>query len=401
MDDLHQKIKKFKIREMSGSKDDDLNILNSNDISLANILPNTNLFHLEPNKLIIKDRSTVKSHFKIIHKEKFYKNGVIENMFFTQPEILLDDDNAQLNLVKYFSTKICDYNWLLSFNIFLYYSNSPEYSFDFVKNNEVRLLNLGNGKGDFISGMYYYFTNSNISKITNDTKHLKHYDIKWLGTDINNTNANIYFRKLSKLLSTNIKDDTYHIIHGFSNDDILEYKNLMYIKTMVDNKLESINVLYNNIKPRMIYKKNKVLLSVAILSLYSLSNTGLMITKILEPEYWDGNFINYIVLFALIFNKTEIFRFPVYKNRKTYFRYYLSGCGKKHLIYNKILVRKLIFILQNDTIEQPKLLRSVIECDEINDWRKKILSIQKKYTSIIVNPTIHLQNNINQLKDVI
>jgi hypothetical protein len=388
--------------------DDDKNnsnlILNTNDISLTNALPDDNLFNLNSNKLLIKDRSLIKSHFKIKNNEKFYKSGLLKNMFFTQPDLFnneLDTDYDNLKLVKYFSTKICDYNWLLSFNIFLHYTNTTKHSFDFVKNNEIRLLNLGNGKGDFISGMYYYFTNSNISKNTRVAKHLKHCDIKWIGIDINNTDTNIYFRKLVRLLSTNIDKDTYHIIHGFLNDDILEYKNLMYVKTMIDNKMDSINVLYNNIKPRMTNKKNKILLSVAILSVYSLSNAGLMVTKILEPEYWDGEFINYLVLFALIFNKTEIFRFPVSKNNKTYFRYYLSGCCKKNVIHNKHIGRKLMYILQNYIIEQPKLLSSIIDCEEIIEWRKKILDIQKMYIETTETPITQLHTNINQLKDII
>lgn len=405
MDDLHKKLKKFKIslelNDTHGVNDD---ILQMHDVSLECILPNNKVFQLDPNKLVVKDRRLIKSHFKVNTDEKFYKNGVIDNMFFTQPRISLDyqKDDAKTWLLHYFSTHICGHNWLLSFNLFLHYTSlTNASSLDFVKTKEVRLLNIGNGKGDFISGMYYYFLNSNISKVNNETMHLRQYDLKWLGIDTDNNASNIHFRKFNKLLNTNVDPETYDIIHGFATDDILEYKNLMYVKTMVDNKFGDVNVLYNNIKPRMVYKKSKIMLSIAILSLYSLNINGLMITKILEPEYWDSNFIDYLVLFSLIFNKTDIFRFPVNKKHKTYYRYYLVGCCKKNLVYNSILGRKLMFVLHNDNIEQPKLLSDITDCDEINKWKQRLLIIQSAYTSTIVNPTVELQKNINQLQEII
>jgi|TARA_Y100000389_G_C17057351_1_gene315696 hypothetical protein len=60
-----------------------------------------------------------------------------------------------------------------------------------------------------------------------------------------------------------------------------------------------------------------------------------------------------------------------------------------------------MFVLHNDNIEQPKLLSDITDCDEINKWKQRLLIIQSAYTSTIVNPTVDLQKNINQLQEII
>jgi hypothetical protein len=407
MDELHKKLNKFKIKsDIINANEPKLQTLEINDISLDGFLPNNKIFQLDPNKLKIKARHLIKSHFKTKTNDKYYKRGLIGNTFFNKPTISLNtsDGGEKTRLMQWFSTSICGYNWLLSFNIFLHYTSLSQFqanTLDFIKTKEVRLLNIGNGDGGFISGMYYYFINSVRAKTTKGKNHLQQYDLKWIGFDINNNSTNSSFNNLIKKINTSIDPESCDIIHGFTSDDILEYKNLMYIKTTVENKFGDVNFLYNNIKPRMLYKKNKIMLSILVLSLYVLNVNGLMVTKILEPEYWDDCFIDYLILVSLIFNKAEIFRFPVNKNKKTYYRYYLVGCGKKNLVYNSILGRKLMFVLNNDSIEHPKLISDIVECEEIHKWKQTIKSIQTSYINDSTDPNIIIQKNINQLRDII
>lgn len=359
------------------------------DVSLKNTLPNNNIFDFESHEIILKNINSIKSNYKTKTNEKFYKNGVIENTFF--------NNKNDTKLIHKFSKKICYSNWLLSFNIFLHYTSNKK--LDFIKTNKIRLLNIGNGRGDFITGMYYYFNTSNISK---KIPKLQNFNINWACIDVNNNPENSQYFKFSNLLNHHINPECYDIIHGESNDDILEYKNLLYLKNIIDNRFDNINIIYNNIKPHSDGKKNKIMLSIAILSLYTLNNNGLMITKILEPEYWDGSYIDYIILFSLIFNKTDIFRFPIYKKNKIYYQYYLIGCRKKNLIHNTIIGRKLMFLYNKNNIINPKLLSSISECVEIDELKQKLNNIKSIYLSDnIETPQMELHKNINNLKDLL
>ena len=343
------------------------------------------------------------SKYKIKTNEKFYRKGIIENTFFIKL------NHLESNNIKKFSTRLCDYNWLLSFNIFLYCTNELNSRLDFVKTKDIRLLNIGNGRCGFIGGLYYYLYMSNKS---NDDNTLNQYYLKWIGFDINNNNSNSHFVKLSKLLEL-LNPDSYKIMHGIINDDITECKNLMYIKSLIENEYNDINILYNNIKPRISKSKSSgIMLSIIILSLYSLNSGGLMITKILEPESWDDNFINYLTVLALLFKQTKIFRFPVCKKHITYYRYYLFGYGKKKISYNNIVGMRLIHILNivktptytNDLNKDlnkdltPLLLNEINENEEIILWKQKILDIKTSYINVISNPIAEMQLNLEQLQ---
>ena len=412
-------------------------LLNIYDITLKECIPNLTIFSIsflesleKTNKQIDKhsnkqiDKHSNKqtiviqalSKYKIKTNEKFYRKGIIENTFFIKLNHLkfnslnlsesnnYEKERTYTNFKK-FSTKLCDYNWLLSFNIFLYYTNELNSRLDFVKTKDIRLLNIGNGRCGFISGLYYYFYMSNKS---NNDNTLNQYYLKWIGFDINNNISNSHFVKLSKLLDL-LNPDSYKIIHGIINDDITDCKNLMYIKTLIENEFNDVNILYNNIKPRMEKSKSSgIMLSIIILSLYSLNSGGLMITKILEPEFWDNNFINYLTVLALLFKQTKIFRFPVCKNHITYYRYYLFGYCKKIISYNNIVGMRLIYILntiKNHIYTQelnkdsnPLLLNEINKNEEIIVWKQKLLDIKASYINVISNPISELQLNIEQLQ---
>ena len=397
-------------------------MLNIHDITLKECIPNSIIFSINSVESLEQtqtDKQTV-SKYKIKTNEKFYRNGIIENTFFIKLKHLessihnLQESNncekkRNYNNFKKFSTRLCDYNWLLSFNIFLYYTNELNSRLDFVKTKNIRLLNIGNGRCGFISGLYYYLYMSNKS---NNDNTLNQYYLKWIGFDINNNNSNSHFVKLSKLLDS-LNPDSYKIIHGIINDDITDCKNLMYIKTLIENEFNDMNILYNNIKPRISKSTSSgIMLSIIILSLYSLNSGGLMITKILEPESWDDNFINYLTVLALLFKQTKIFRFPVCKNHITYYRYYLFGYCKKKISYNNIVGMRFIHIL--NTVKPPTyiqelnkdsnkdltplLLNEINENEEIILWKQKILDIKTSYINVISNPITELQLNLEQLQ---
>lgn len=407
VDELHILLKKYKHKTLSNHKNINT-YLDIYDASLFTIPPESNIFKNEPNKLAGIDRKLIKSHFKIKSCDNFYKTGLIENTIFNKNVSAcekfdeFDTDindatdsaiahNKQLKQLKKFSKAICTHNWLLSFNIWLHFSGYQK--LDFIKTHDIQLLNIGNGNMSFISGMYYYFTSY---KYGQSGQNLDKFNISWMCVDISNDVTTSKFRNINTFITKNIPQEQFHIVHGFATDDIFDFKTLSIIKAMVANKMGKANIIYNNIKPRIKYPTNKIMLIMAILSSYSLSTNGLLVTKILEPEYWGGAFINYIILLASLFNKTEIFRFPVCKNGISYFRYYMACCYKKSLVYNNTLGSKLLYMFNNDEIEQPQLIDDILGCDSIKAYIQKIKDIQKIYT-VITNPNEALHNNIASL----
>lgn len=403
---LKKIIQKFKDAKITN---EDIYTLSPLALSLNEVLPNGPFFKLTPNKVSDITKPELRSNNKVTTAELFYKNGIISDAFFTTPEVSLlettDIDKSYL-----FAQKLCDYNWLLGYIICFHYSHiickvnlkNP------MSNTTINVLNMGNGKGDFIAGIYYYFNHSKISSIN----HLKCYELDWLGVDIENTYEFLHFKKLNKYykfkqtnepLKTDRKTSNSldgHILHGYVDDNLLNDNNVQYVKTTVENRFNKTNIIFNNIKPRMCNNKNKILLSVAMLST-TLHKNGIMITKILEPEYWDKHFINYLLLFALIFESTEIFRFPVCKNGKGYFRYYLTCHTRKKMLYNNIIMIKLRSMLNNDNIEHPEIIDDLIQNENIKEWKDIVLQHQKLYLNSLVNPIDELHTIIGKLKDFI
>ena len=375
MDELHKFLKKYKNERQKGS--DDISIIEFNNISLDAVLPNGNLFNLEPNT-VKKIDNDIKSHFKIQSNDSFYRNGIISNMYFKN-DITLEE--CDFNLISEFSKISCNRDWLLSFCIFSRYTvnfSESDSKLDFNKSKEVKILITGSGNGGFITGMFYYFNSSSA---------MKQFNINWLCLD--NNKKSIKFEEISRKYNF-----TDNIIHGFTNDSLIDHKNLMFIETMIENKYNNVNFIFNNIKPRMKSNKNKILLALAFISITSLSKNGIMITKILEPEYWSTEFNNYLILLSLLFHKTEVFRFPLCKKNKSYYSYYLAGSFRKPLLYNTVICRKIIYLLNHDEIEQAILLDDIITNTEIDEWKEKILDIQKKY-NVITNPNEEIHKIIN------
>jgi len=336
---LHKLIQKFK-KENEKKIDHILNVI---DISTDIVIPNSLLFKSENNVCIKKQ--TKKNH-KIHTNELYYGKGILGNVY---------------NLTK------SDYNWVMGYIFFKQYCN--------LFSKSIKCFHVGFGKGGFIAGMNHYFSNH-----TNTDKH----EIEWLGMDVY-TN-----QKFADVHSKNI-------IHGFKCDNIILHSNLNHAKVIIENTFNKINLLTNNVIPNL--KKNKVLVSIAILSITVLHTNGVLITRIPNPEIWDSDFLHYILLFGMIFNNTEICRYPICKKNYIKYRYYLICHNKKHVLHNSSVYRKLCMLLKNNEIEKLVFLQSILETDEIIEWTRKILELQKAYLNSPSNPQDDLNHIINKIKD--
>jgi hypothetical protein len=386
------------------------------DISLKSYIPNKTVFRYDDSvfdyvyKSETEESICIKRNF-IRTTERFYRKGLIENVFFNKECILIDpiisdtyesinNDKNQIKPTQKLATKLCDYNWLLSFNLMSIYINELNSKLDFIQKKNIRLLNMGSGSCGFIGGIYY-FLNNFVSLQQSISHNLNEYSFEWIGFDINNDPRNNGFLRLSKLIdNVNYKSPfNYKLIHGN-----IETYMISELRSLIECEFTDVNFIYNNIKPML---KNTVLISVIILSVLTLNSKGIMITKIPEPELWDTSFINHIILISAIFKTTKIFKFPVCKNQKIYYRYYLVGQYKKTIAYNDLIGIRLVYMLKRYMDKKEKyqntmfnvvclklLLDDIIDADELNEWHKKIEVIKNIN---IDNLTIDLHKIINDL----
>ena len=230
-------------------------------------------------------------------------------------------------------------------------------------NNDIKCFYMGFNTGSFMGGMKYFSDNFNKSlhnPITN---------IDWLGMDLN---------------------DRLHEngINGFTCNDLLVYSNLNHCKYSIENKFNTVELIINNIKPNI--KNNKTLISASILSLTVLRKNGALLTKILSPDYWDGSFLHYILLFAMLFHKIKIIRYPVCKHKHIYYEYYLLCCCIKPIEHNFTVYRKLVMLLKNNETNKMVFLQSIIDNDSIKDFKINILNIRDLF---IKNNSQQFNNN--------
>lgn len=344
---LQQLIKKFKQDRQKECLLEKESVLNSIDVSINMVLPNSLLFEYDTLSNIdtFVDFTKLKSSHKSKTNESYYNNGILGNLY---------------------KIHNCDYNWVLSYMIFNHYYH--------LFNNCINCFHIGFGNGGFISGMEYFFANSkSINNVTYGSK----YEINWLGTDIKRTKFSAKHRE--------------NIIHGFKCDDLILYSNINHAKIIIENNMSKINLLTNNVIPNS--KKNKILISTAILALTVLSNDGLLLTRILNPEYWSSDFLNYILLFGMIFKNAEICRYPICKKSHIKYRYYLVCYKKKHTLHNSNIYRKMILLLRNNETERLIFLPDIVDNDEVKEWKNKIALLQQAYINSSDNP----QDELNEI----
>jgi hypothetical protein len=165
----------------------------------------------------------------------------------------------------------------------------------------------------------------------------------------------------------------------------INIKDTINIKSLVINKFNHCDILFND---------NNKSLEMCNLIVSTLADDGVFITKILEPEYWEGSYMNTLLLYAILFNKTKIFRFPVCLCGQAYFSYYLIGTEKKKIIHFEKISRYFC-AFPNDNY--------IINLDgiEIAEWKINLSNIKLHYMKKISNPASDIYSTINILKNII
>ena len=165
--------------------------------------------------------------------------------------------------------------------------------------------------------------------------------------------------------------------------------------------IEICNIYAKNIKnvyklgkyDVMFYNDENNHLIAAYIALSLLHDECLFIAKITYPEYWGNSNFNILLLYSLIFDKTELLRFPVCIYGKVYYQYYIIGINRTLSIYDSSLLRKINILIKNK--KQFKITT------EFPEWRNKINETAKKFINTIGNPLDDIYKIINELKDIL
>ena len=349
------------------------NILEIKDISTKELIPRDIIF--EADAIDSPEKISLKSKFTSSTNEDFYGDGIMGNMFLDrQIANELETDRASNENLSF--ENFGNHNWLIGFSFFMqYFGNANESETNWVSGENIKILNMGNHNNGFIAGIHYYLFYSMAN-----TQH-NIFDVDWLGVDVKNNNKHKCYKKLDAYLKKNQRRISDHIMHGPISDDISHHKNFMHIRSIIAERFELVHLMYNNIKP----KKNRknILVLFSILSMQSLHPDGCFLTKILEPEYWDFGFQNYLLLFSLIFHNSHIFRFPVCRHKKIYFRYYFVGRRKKEVLYRDIIHKKLMNAYCSNKMQ---FSENIWQIESIAQWKNQLMQIKSEYINRSANP---------------
>jgi hypothetical protein len=358
MQSLHfQKLlRKFKEEKLERSHKFPLLLDN---ISINIPLPKLQLF-TEPTIVEYDTIYESKKKSDLITNECFYSDGILGNIY---------------------NIHDCDKYWLLSFCTAVHFRDNFS--------DNIKCFVMGYKTPTIINGLYHYCNNSKFGKNNQ-------LSLQWMGMGFD-----AYKVPVSKEYKNNI-------LRGFTQDDLCNHDNLSHIKRSIENKMGNINMLYNNISPE---SDHRILLSASVLVMTSMP-FGIFISKIPEPNNWNDNFINYLLLFALLFNNTDICRFPVStKNTKNTqsvlsFQYFLICHDRKKILHKITAYRKILTYMKKCEILNSDILNftdDIIGEPGVDQWRTNVMNIKQKYIQAdqCGNPQVNICEILDTIKDII
>jgi hypothetical protein len=222
------------------------------------------------------------------HNTEYYKNGIISKMY---------------------NVSDVSYDYILGYVIFKQYSR--------LFANNIYFLFSGIDNYDIIKGISKYILEG----------------------------VNIYSIKYKFITNANISLNKQDLLKGVVDNDFVNTNNITYWKSKIYNK--NINCIFNVINP----SKNIHILTCILY--YALDTffykNGILITRIFDTESMTQDYIDYILLFCIIFKNVELFKIPISKNNKISYRYYLM-CNKKNKLSNEYnwVSKKLLSIVDSN-----------------------------------------------------
>jgi len=334
---------------MTDSPSPDLQMLLINDIYNEYIKSNNiELENYESTLNIHEICNYTADKVSISTNDVFYRRGILENVInekynninikFNIDDLEISDslnnEQQQKHLLKKVSMKadlykissylesyeMLDYNWLLGYYIMKYMKESKNIKFiKEITNNDLKLLIIGNKKNTFISGLHNYIQHNKIS-----------ISMDWLSYDDGTGFVSLADKNIKRILKKkNIKP---------VNDELFNYNNITNIKIQVENKFNNVNFIFNNVNP---ITNRKSLLLTILFCISILSKNGICLVKLISPHIWCDLYKSYIQLYSMFFYSVKIIKFPVCKNKKYFYNYFLIAHSKKKIVDINVLYKKI------------------------------------------------------------
>lgn len=191
------------------------------------------------------------------------------------------------------------------------------------------------------------------------------------------------------------------LIGAVGNGDITVGGNMSYFSNKIKEEWkEGADIVFHDIYP----SKEKILLSGVLSSIMFLNNRGYIVIRLPEPELWNTNVVNCILMMCMIFNHVNLW-IPPWGRRKDSSKYYLIASKKKKTIYRNNY-RSFLKILKTASKEKRVLKNLVHEDSDIKEWLEVLQNIRgemmylnektetHKWTELIMNNILTLTQKI-------
>lgn len=249
-------------------------------------------------------------------KEYYGQNGVITNLIDAEH---VDDD------------------WLTG--VFLAQQLIPELTFNQFYST---VTTWHNGCHTGLLRGFHHFVNN--SKYTSKKK----VEWCWKGTDIQ---ENDVFSKKKVFIG------------AVGTGDVTVGSNLVYLGNKIkENWKDGADVLFHDIYP----KTMEILFSGILSSMLMLNNKGYLVLRLPEPEKWNTNTTNIILILGLMFKTLKLWS-PPWGRRANRFKYYLIASKKKKTIYRS-KYRGFLKILKSSFGDKCFVKKSIHEDEKVKEW---------------------------------
>jgi hypothetical protein len=292
----------------------------------------------------------------------------LENIINDYIDTVFNSKITRGHLNNVFNTELCDETWLI--NLFIL----DKIHYNFIVNDNVKIKSLHIGDISTLSAYNHYLFNGSLPELVNA-------EWSWL-------NTNITFNDKNPIIK-HINNKFYNNILQLLENNIYSANNINYVINEVNNKLVKINffainytdqclnaddICYNNHnsnnnKTNHIYNNIHAAYASFVIKLMDINS--ILFIKIPNVSEWDTQFINIMLVYALLFNETFVFKFDL-TTKSTYLL-----CKNKKKISNETVYKKLIHIISNkDFTDDCNLFsKEIFKLPVIKNWLENIFKI--------------------------
>lgn len=177
-------------------------------------------------------------------------------------------------------------------------------------------------------------------------------------------------RHFSKLKSSNLLDlETSKSKSSeflCASNDVRNPSDLRYMK----NHALSMTSEYN-----VVFFDDYMPLRSAYMAMSLLGEKCVFVAKVQNPEHWGNSWRNYLLLYSLVFNHTELMRFPICTYGKARYDYYVVGVDRTMSIHDERTIKTLYSTIKKG---QTAIDLFKVNLHDTSEWHEKLAAAKKR-----------------------